>query len=97
MNQTCLTTVSPKTPTVGEFSYPEKGLTRMLNIDIFENNGTLPRLLTALDVAKILNIGHSTVYQLIQRNEIPSVKIGRTVRIRIEDVENYILSNRTVA
>ena len=48
------------------------------------------KLLTAHEVAEILNIGRSTMYQLIQRREIPSVQMGRTVRIRPKDLENFI-------
>lgn len=50
----------------------------------------LPRLLNASEVAEILNIGISTVYQLIQRKELLCVRIGRTVRIRPIDLSTYI-------
>ena len=69
----------------------------MLNTqEINNSNRALPRLLTAQEVAKILNIGHSTVYQMHSRGEIPGMRIGRSVRFLIEDVENYITSKRTV-
>ena len=41
-------------------------------------------------IAKILQISKSKVYQLIQRNEIQSVRINRNVRIRQEDLEEFI-------
>ena len=53
---------------------------------------TLPRLLIAQDVAAALNMGLSTVYQLVDRGELPSIRIGRSVRIRPEDLEKFIES-----
>jgi excisionase family DNA binding protein len=37
---------------------------------------------TAGEVAKILRISKSKVYRMIQQGEIPSVKFGRTSRVR---------------
>ena len=50
------------------------------------------KLLTAQEGADILNIGVSTMYQLIQLGEITSVQIGSTRRIRPVDLRNYIES-----
>ena len=60
------------------------------NLSIEEK--TLSRLLNAQDVAAALNIGLSTVYQLVERGELPSIRIGRSVRIRPEDLEKFIES-----
>ncbi|TFH33607.1 MAG: DNA-binding protein, partial [Anaerolineales bacterium] len=60
------------------------------NISIEEK--TLSRLLNAQDVAAALNMGLSTVYQLVERGELPSIQIGRSVRIRPEDLEKFIES-----
>ena len=51
---------------------------------------TLPRLLNAQDVAAALKMGLSTVYMLVERGELPSIRIGRSVRIRPEDLEKFI-------
>ena len=53
------------------------------------------KLLTAKQVEEILNIGRSTTYQLIQSGELPSVRIGRAVRVRIKDLERFISKNLT--
>ena len=53
---------------------------------------TLSRLLNAQEVAAALNMGHSTVYLLVERGELPSIRIGRSVRIRPEDLEKFIES-----
>jgi excisionase family DNA binding protein len=50
-------------------------------------------LLKADDVARILNISISFAYQLMNRNEIPTIHIGNARRVRISDLEVYIESN----
>ncbi len=60
------------------------------NLSIEEK--TLPRLLNAQEVAAALNMGLSTVYLLVERGELSSIRIGRSVRIRLEDLEKFIES-----
>jgi excisionase family DNA binding protein len=52
-------------------------------------------LLTGRDVAKVLRVSESMAYQLM-RTEIPCVKLGRSVRVRPQDLEEYI-SSKVVA
>lgn len=53
-------------------------------------------LLTGNDVAKILNVSRSQAFTLMQRGDIPTIRIGRkNVRVRVEDLEWYIEENRT--
>ena len=52
------------------------------------------RLLTAPDVARILNISKGAAYKLIQLNQIPSIRINRNVRVRQEDLIMFIDQNR---
>jgi excisionase family DNA binding protein len=52
------------------------------------------RLLTAPDVARILKISKGAAYKLIQLNQIPSIRINRNVRVRSEDLEEFIIQNR---
>lgn len=47
-------------------------------------------LLTGTEVARQLRISRAKVYWLIQRGEIPSVRMGRNVRVRQRDIEEYI-------
>jgi excisionase family DNA binding protein len=47
-------------------------------------------LLRPQDVARILAIKLSTAYLLMQRGDIPSVRIGRVVRVRPGDLEWFI-------
>ena len=50
-------------------------------------------LLKAADAANILNIGKSKMYQMMQRGEIPTVRLGRSVRVRVVDLEEFIDGN----
>ena len=50
--------------------------------------------LSTQEVADILHVSKSTVYDLIRRNEIVSYKIGRKVRFTQEDVDDYISRSR---
>ena len=47
-------------------------------------------LLRGEDVAHVLNISRSMAYQLIQRGEIPSVRLGRAVRVHPKALEQFI-------
>jgi excisionase family DNA binding protein len=47
-------------------------------------------LLTAEDVAEVLNISRSYAFELLQRGDIPKVKIGRATRVRPCDLEDFI-------
>ena len=51
------------------------------------------RLLTAGDVASRLNISKSKAYQLLQREEVLCVRMGRSTRVRPADLETYIKQN----
>lgn len=42
------------------------------------------------ELAKILSIGRNTAYELIRSGKIRSVKIGRTYRIPLTAVEDYL-------
>ena len=44
---------------------------------------TIPKkpTLSPVEVAKILGIGKNAVYESVKRGEIPSVGLGRTIRI----------------
>jgi excisionase family DNA binding protein len=53
----------------------------------------IDRLLTAGDVASRLNISKAKAYQLLQRGEIPCIRMDRTTRVRLADLEAYILQN----
>ncbi|MFC1848441.1 helix-turn-helix domain-containing protein [Chloroflexota bacterium] len=47
-------------------------------------------LLKPNEVAQVLGIGRSLVYELIARKEIPSVRLGRCIRIPAESLQRWI-------
>lgn len=52
------------------------------------------KALSTQEVADILHVSKSTIYDLIRRGEIHSYKIGRKVRFTQEDVDAYIARSR---
>ena len=50
------------------------------------------RLLKAEDLASILNISLGFAYQLMKRGDVPTVRLGRAVRVRPSDLEDYMHS-----
>ena len=48
------------------------------------------KLPNADDVAEILQISRSFAYTLMSRGEIPSVRLGRAVRVRPQDLDEFI-------
>jgi excisionase family DNA binding protein len=54
---------------------------------------TIERLLTAKNLAEILNISKAFAYKLMQTGEIRSVSIGSSRRVRRADLDDFILRN----
>jgi excisionase family DNA binding protein len=56
--------------------------------------GPLPtselRLFTVVEVAKVLSIGRSKVYELLYAGDLKSVKIGGSRRVRYSDLGDYV-------
>lgn len=59
-------------------------------MDITKNQVELPMLFTVEQVAQILGIGRSTVFQLIKAEKIESIRLGRSRRIPIDAMQNYV-------
>jgi excisionase family DNA binding protein len=51
------------------------------------------RLLTGQEVADLLNVSKAKAYQLMQTGEIATVPMGRVVRVRRQDLDEF-LQNR---
>jgi excisionase family DNA binding protein len=51
-------------------------------------------LLKVDEVAEILNLVHSKVYQMMQQGLLPSVRFGRSVRVRPVDLEAFVEQNK---
>ena len=52
-------------------------------------------LLSITEVCQELRMGKSWVYRRIQSGEIPSVKLGHNIKVRREDLEEYLEGQRT--
>ena len=50
-------------------------------------------LLTVLEAAQRLGVGRTLIYTLMERGELPFVKIGRTRRLRPAHIEALIARN----
>ena len=62
----------------------------MTNVRAKFPDAQLPVLFTVEEVAEILQIGRSSVFNMIKRDEIESIKIGRNRRILAESVRSYV-------
>ncbi len=47
-------------------------------------------LLKPSEVAQILGIGRSLIYELIARREIPSIRLGRCIRVPSESLQRWL-------
>ena len=61
--------------------------------ELHDNILRVNTLLKAKVVAEILQISRAMVYTLMQRGEIPTIRIGKARHIRPEDLIKYIESN----
>lgn len=58
-----------------------------------EGTTQFTNLLTGEEIAKILHVSRAYAYQLMRQRIIPTVKIGRSVRVRPADLEEFIARN----
>jgi excisionase family DNA binding protein len=58
-----------------------------------ENTFRIDQLLKAEEVARILGISRSFAFLLMRRGDITTVRIGRSVRVRPQDLERFISQN----
>jgi excisionase family DNA binding protein len=54
---------------------------------------TIAKLLKPSEVAALLGVSKSFIYHLLQTGVIPVVRLGRTCRIRPQDLVEYIEKN----
>jgi excisionase family DNA binding protein len=52
---------------------------------------------TVGEVARQLRVSNMTVYRLINAGELPAVRIGRSYRLRADDVDAYLAARYTQA
>lgn len=50
----------------------------------------LGKLLRGEDVAEILNVSRAFAYRLMAQGDIPTVRLGRSVRVRPDDLDHFL-------
>ncbi len=55
------------------------------------------RYLTVAEVARMLRVSNMTVYRLVNAGELPALRIGKSYRLREEDVDKYLADRYTQA
>jgi excisionase family DNA binding protein len=55
------------------------------------------QFMTVAEVARALRISNMTVYRLITSGQLPAVRIGKSYRLREEDVDRYLAERFTEA
>lgn len=58
---------------------------------------TKSQFLTVAEVARVLRISNMTVYRLIGAGQLPAVRVGKSYRLREEDVDRYLAERFTEA
>ena len=53
----------------------------------------IEKLLKGNEVARLLNVSRSFAYLLMQTGTIPTVRLGRSIRVRPQDLLEYIEEN----
>ncbi|TML38235.1 MAG: helix-turn-helix domain-containing protein [Actinobacteria bacterium] len=55
------------------------------------------RFLTVAEVAGLLRVSNMTVYRLINAGQLAAVRVGKSYRIREDDVDKYLADRYTEA
>jgi excisionase family DNA binding protein len=56
-----------------------------------------PRFLTVIEVADQLRVSTMTVYRLIKGGELRAARVGKSYRLREEDIDAYLAKQYTQA
>lgn len=56
------------------------------------DNQDFRELLTMDDLSRLYNINKSTLYQMVSRREIRSIKIGKRIFFRQVDIDEFVTS-----
>jgi excisionase family DNA binding protein len=59
-----------------------------------QRGGTDFELLSIPDVCQQLGMGKSWVYKRLKSGEIPSIKLGHNIKVKREDLEQYLAGRR---
>ena len=65
----------------------------MDNPKISKSRSSDLQLYTAIEIAERMKVSRSFAYQLMRSGEITTVRIGRAIRVRKDDLTEYILKH----
>ncbi len=54
----------------------------------------MEKLLTIDELAEVLSVKKSTIYQWVHLGLIPHIKVGRLLRFREEDIQKWLISRQ---
>ena len=57
---------------------------------VYGASTTAPELLTVNELRGVLKVSRGTVYKLVNRGELPAVRVGERLRFRPADVDRYL-------
>lgn len=57
----------------------------------------LPRLLSVPEAARLLGIGRTTAYELIAAGELEVIHIGRSARVPVDAIDEFVDALRSAA
>jgi len=81
-------------PTVGLVDIRDPRYSSNRRLNIMETNlnkrHSIGKLLKANEVAELLSVSRSFAYSLMQNGQLPTVQLGRAVRVRPEDLDEFI-------
>jgi excisionase family DNA binding protein len=60
-----------------------------------KSSDMVPRVLDAQRAARYLSLGLDTLYRLVRAGELPHTRIGKSIRFRPEDLDEYIAARVT--
>ena len=55
------------------------------------------RFLTVAEVADLMRVSTMTVYRLIKSGDLPSVRVGKSYRLREDDIDAFLAKRYTEA
>ena len=57
---------------------------------MYRSLNELPIVLRVEDLMQVLDIGRTTAYELLRSGKIPSIRVGKQIRIPKQSVEEYL-------
>ena len=66
-------------------------------IPLSQSDNARARFLTVGEVAALLRVSNMTVYRLISGGQLAAVRVGKSYRIREDDIDKYLAARYTEA